>query len=138
MQRVHDVTSIVAQEAAAPVVVVGVTAVAEVRDRLVGARGIFSRDHVRLVEGHGDHAAGTDSVSPVEAKVRPVRDRIEATPGRDRHMSPLNAGRHAYVTELDMIARTTIAIHSAAEFLVACASLHRAPAYFTVSNFANA
>ena len=138
MQRVHDVASVVTDQPTTPFIVVGVTGVAEVCDGLAGARRIFSRDHVRFAEWHRDGATRTESVPPVESKIRLVGDGVEATAGRDRDMSLFEAGRNAHVAKLDMIARTTIAIDPAAKFLAACAGLHNATTHFTVSDFTDA
>lgn len=138
MQRVHDVASVVPDQPTTPFVVVGVTRIAEVGDGLVGARHILSRDHVRFAKRHRDGATRTESVPPFEPEIRLVRNGIEPTAGRDRDMPLFEAGRNAHITELDMITRTTIAIDPAAKFLPACASLHNATTYLTVSDFTDA
>lgn len=138
MQRVDDVASVVPDQPTTPFVVVGMTGVAEVCDGLVGARGIFSREHVRFAERHGNRTAGTDSIPPVEPKIRLVSDGIEATASRERDMPLFEAAWSAHVTKLDMIARTTIAIHPAAKFLAAGAGLHNATTHLTVSDFTDA
>lgn len=138
MQRVDDVASVVSEQSAATLVVMSVTGVAEVGDGLVGARGIFPRNHMRFAEGHCDRTAGTEPVPPVQAEVRLVRHGIEAAAGRDGDMTLLNTRRHAHIAELDMIARPTIAIHPPAKVLAARARLHNAAAHLTVSDFTDA
>jgi hypothetical protein len=135
VQRVDDMVSVVSEESAAAFVVMGVTGVAEVGDGLVAAGGIFSRDHMRFVEGHRDGAAGAEPIPPVQPEIRLVRHGIEAATGRDRDMPLFRAGRTTHIAEFDVIARTTIAIHPAAEFLAARPRLHNAAAHLTVSDF---
>ena len=138
MKRVDYVNPVVTEQSTAPVVVVRMTRVAIIRDGLVRAGGIFSRDHVRSTQRHRNHAARTETITPVEPQVRLVRDGIEPAAGRDRDVSLLNARRHAYVAKLDMIPRATVAVDTPTKFLATRTSLHDATAHLTMADLANA
>lgn len=138
MQRVYDMASVMSKEPAAPIVVVSVAGIAEVRDGFVGTCRIFTGDHVRFAERHGDHATRTEAVAPIEPQIRLMRDGIEATAGGHGDVAWLKSGGYSHITKLNVIPRTTIAVHPTTELLSPRSSLHHPPAHFTVSNLADA
>ena len=138
VQRVHDRNSVMSNQASTPVIVVRVAHVAEVEDCLVGARRIFTRDDVRFVARHGDHANWTQPVPPVAPEIRLVCHGVEATSGSHGDVTCLQTGRDSHVSELHVISRAAIAIDTAAEFLAARTCLHHSTADFALPDFPDA
>src|SRR5687767_8872463 len=138
LHRIHHVASIVAEEAPSPRIVVRVAGIAVVRDGLVRAGGVFVGNDVSVEQPHAHGATGADAISPAETQVRLVSGGLEPSARGHRHMTELRPAAVSDFAILDMIARTTVAIHASAEFFPPGASLHRASADLAIADFADA
>jgi hypothetical protein len=138
MQGVHHMTSVMADQAAPPRIVVRVTRVAVVRDRLVSAGGVFVGNHVRVEQSHAHRAAGADAIAPAETQVGLVGSRLEAPARCYRHVPMLSTDAGSDFPIFNVIASAAVAVDASPKFLAAGSRLHRSSADFAVSNVPDA